>query len=75
MLGLLSNLMLRNPENAAAASEAGCLEAVLEVMAADTDLCVGDPRNAAQWVQRQVACPRAFNVFMCACSFRFHCLQ
>ena len=46
--------MLRNPEAAAAAAEAGCLEAVLEVMAADEAPAADDPRNAAQWVQRQV---------------------
>ena len=54
VLGLLSTLMLRNPEAAAAAAEAGCLEAVLEVMAVDEAPAPDDPRNAAQWVQRQV---------------------
>ncbi|KAK9843790.1 hypothetical protein WJX81_006589 [Elliptochloris bilobata] len=55
VMGLLSTLMLRNPEAAAAAAEAGCLEAVLEVMAADADAAPepGDTRSAAQWAQRQ----------------------
>ena len=57
VLGLLSTLLLRNPEAAAAAADAGCLEAVLEVMAADEAPAADDPRNAAQWAQRQVPSP------------------
>jgi len=54
VLGLLSTLMLRNPAVAAAAAEAGCLEAALGVLAADTAPPSTAPQDLRQWVMRQV---------------------
>ncbi len=46
--------MLRNPAVAAAAAEAGCLEAALGVLAADTAPPSTAPQDPRQWVMRQV---------------------
>ncbi|KAK9808657.1 hypothetical protein WJX72_001431 [[Myrmecia] bisecta] len=57
-LGLLAALTLRNPANAERAAEAGCVDAVIEVMG-----LMGSNKNAqsVQWVQRQ-ACMSIRNI-------------